>query len=156
MAFDRNNPADLVALKSEVETDPAGKGYDPLGGTQELLDLLNGKTETVSKPKISAARVRSAVTYEAYNTLSIDEQEWLRWITGSNGFEEDNMPVTADLRRQLAGEGGQSMWAAANRVEMEAAMSAILDVPGSRVEVLFGYGTSISRDDWFAARDYVG
>jgi len=34
---------------------------------------------------------------------------------------------------------------------MQAAMKALIDVPGSRAEVLFGYGTYISREDWLKA-----
>ena len=157
MAFDRTNPADLLALKTEVNTDPTGLGYAPDAGTGGLLDLLNGKNPAtlVQKPKISSAAVRSAVTYDAYNTLAIDEQEWLRWLTGSNGFEEENLPVSADLRLQLTGDGTptNSFWSAAQRTVMVAAMLAIMDVPGSRAEILWGFGTSISRDDWIAARD---
>ena len=41
MAFDRSNPADLLALKNEVTLDPLGMGYDANGSTQALLDLLN-------------------------------------------------------------------------------------------------------------------
>ena len=151
--FDRNDPADLAALKSEVNTDPLGIGYDPLGGTQDILDLLNAKNYTVAKPKISSALVRSATTYDAYDTLAIDEQEWIRWMTGTDGFDEENMVVTDDLRTNLSGPGADSIWAPAHRDEMNAAMLALMDVPGSRAEVLFGYGTSISRDYWFAARD---
>ncbi len=42
MSFDRNNPADVLALNTEVFTDPAGMGYTPADGdTGKLLDLLN-------------------------------------------------------------------------------------------------------------------
>jgi hypothetical protein len=34
---------------------------------------------------------------------------------------------------------------------MQAAMGAIINVPGSRAEVLWGYGTYISREDWLKA-----
>lgn len=156
MSFDRNSTADLAALKSEVENDPNGKGYDPLGGTQDLLDLLNAKTETVSKPMISSNDIRAVTYYQAYNTLAQDEQEWLVWITSSGN--ENDVTVTADLRERLTGETGggssnSSIWANSQRSTIEPLMLALIDVPGSRAEVLFGFGTNISRDDWFAARD---
>ena len=157
--FDRNDPADLLALKNEVNTDPDGLGYNPSSGSTTLvLETINLKRAAypVEKPKISAADVRGATTYDAYNTLAIDEQEWLRWITGSGGFGEENIQVTADLRLQLAdpdGDGTASIWAAAHRAAMNAAMWAIIQVNGSRAEALFGYGTVITRDDWIAARD---
>ncbi len=162
MSFDTNDPADLLALKTEVNTDPLTLGYDPVGPTQDILDLLNAKNFTVSKPKISPAGVRTAATFDAYNTLSIDEQEWIRWVTGSNGVEEDNLLVTTDLRLQLtstdpAGNeqngGADSIWNVSNRAAMNSAMLALIVVPGSRAEVLFGFDTAISRNDWLAARD---
>ena len=152
--FDLNNPADVAELKLEIDTDPLSIGYDPANGdTGELLGLINAKNYTVSKPKISSALVRSETTYDAYDTLAIDEQEWLRWISGSNGFDEENMVVTTDLRTQLTGPDDASIWAVAHRVAMNQAMTDLIDVLGGRAEVLWGYGTTISRTDWFAARD---
>ena len=153
MAFDRNDPTDLAELKDEMNTDPLAIGYDPLGANQPNVDLINAKKYTVDKPKIAAAEVRSTTTYDSYNNLSIDEQEWIRWMTGSNGFDEENMTVTTDLRTQLTGPDAASIWAVADRAEMNAAMLALIEVPGSRAEVLWGYGTSISTTDWAAARD---
>jgi len=153
MPFDRNDPADLLELKTEVNTDPLGLGYDPLGTNQAVVDIINAKDFTVDKLKISTADVRSTTTFDAYNNLSIDEQEWIRWMTGTNGFNEENMVVTADLRTQLTGPGSDSIWALADRTEMNAAMLALIEVPGSRAEVLWGHGTLISREDWAAARD---
>lgn len=154
MAFDREDPADLAALKTEVNTDPNGYGYIP-DKTETVIDNINETRPaiTVSKPRISAADVRSFTTYAGYDGLAIDEQEWLRWMTGSNGIGEENMVVTTDLRARLTGDGGTSIWAPADRIAMEAAMLALIDVPGSRAEELFGYATVISEQDWFAARD---
>lgn len=153
MSFHRNDPADLLALKNEVTLDPNGYGYNQ-GDTEGTLSILNLKRPeiTVSKPKISSADIRSKCTYDAYNNLSIDEQEWIRWMTGSNGFEEENVVVTADLRTQLT-DGSNSIWAPSDRPAMTTAMLDIIDVEGSRAEQLFGYGVVITRNDWLAARD---
>ena len=148
MSFDRNDPADLLALKDEVNNDPLGLGYDPAGGTSDILDLLNAKNYTVSKPTIDPSDVKSSTTYAAYDGLAIDEQEWLRWMT-----DTDVLVVTTDLQTRLAGAGTTSIWGVADRTEMVNAMTALIDVPGSRAEVLFGYGTVISDADWFAGRD---
>ena len=153
MAFDRNDPVQLAELKDEMNTDPLGIGYDPLGANQPNVDLINAKNYTVDKPKISAAAVRSATTLDAYDGVLADKQEWLRWMTGTNGFDEENMDVTPDLRVQLTGDGGASIWAVGERPEMEAAMLALIETAGSRAEVLWGHGTSISTADWAAARD---
>ncbi len=159
MAFNRTDSADLLALKTEVNNDPLALGYNPSSGnTGLILTTINAKNYTVGKPKISSALIRSSTTYDAYNTLTIDEQEWLIWMTGNNGFNEENVPVTTDLKVQLTGNGSpnNSIWATAHRSSMVAAMDALINVPGSRAEILFGYNTVISRDDWLAARDYNG
>lgn len=155
MSFDRNNTDDLLALKTEVNTDPNAYGYVPSDTYAGVLDIINIKRAeiTVSKPKISSALVRSAATFDAYNSLSIDEQEWIRWMTGSGGFDGESLVVTADLRTRLTGPDALSIWDIGNRVEMNTAMLALIDVDGSRAEESWGFGTVISRADWIAARD---
>jgi hypothetical protein len=151
MSFDRNDPAHLAALKAEATNDPLAIGYTVIqdGNTNNFISQINAKNYTVAKPKISSADVRAATTYDAYNNLSIDEQEWLVWMTGSNGANEENMAVTEDLRAQLT--TSSTFWAVGDRSAMQAAMLALIDVSGSRAEVLWGYGTNISREDWLAA-----
>lgn len=161
MSFDRTDPIDLAALKSEVETDPTGIGYDQSQTDSGIIDPINLKRATIklTRPKILSSDVRATCTYDAYNNLSIDEQEWIRWMTASDPADqsaEGNVAVTPDLRLRLAdpdGNGNGSIWAVGDRTEMNAAMLALMDVDASRAEQLFGYGTAISRDDWFAARD---
>ena len=160
MSFDRTNPDDLLALKNEVTLDPLTLGYVPDITQEGVLDVINltRQTITVSKPAISAAAVRAAVTLQAYDNLLADRQEWLRWITGSNGVNEESLIVTQDLRDRLTGVlggsvTGDSIWAAADDEIMEPIMLALIDIDGSRAEQLFGFGTIISRDDWLAARD---
>ena len=153
MAFDRTDPADLAALKTEIETDPQGYGYDPASTDAGVLQPINEirDTITLNKDFVSPAEIKTATTYAAYDGLAIDEQEWLRWMTVGNG--EPTLKTTPDLVARLSGNGGSSIWAVADRTEMEAAMTAILTRAGSRAEELFGLNTSITRDDWFAARD---
>lgn len=155
MSFDRNDLADLAALKAEATNDPEGVGYTVLtdGNTTKFIEEINTKSFTVGKPKISSANVRATTTYDAYNNLAIDEQEWLRWMTGTNGFDEENLVVTPDILQNLAGypTANGSIWATGDRDAMNAAMQALINVPGSRAEVLWGYGVSISREDWLAA-----
>lgn len=160
MAFNRNDlrplpDGDVARLRDEIISDPLTLGYDvsfdDVGG---ILTLINAKNYTVTKDRISASAIRSACTYDAYDTLSIDEQEWIRWMTPGASLDEENVIVTQDLKNRLT-DGANSIWAAAHRTEMNAAMLALIDVPGSRAEVLFGYGTALSTRDITAARDYV-
>ena len=97
-------------------------------------------------------QARTTCTYDAYNNLAIDEQEWLRWLTPNGG----ELRITADVKLQLTGRtlasngsGGTgndniSFWAAANRVAMCAAFLSLVEVAGGRAEVLWGAGTTIS------------
>jgi len=48
MAFDRTDPADLLALKTEINTDPIGMGYAAVVDTTALLlKLLNDPANNV-------------------------------------------------------------------------------------------------------------
>ena len=144
----------LEALKDEIVADSLVLGYknsaapDDWKGDQVIADLINAINFTVSKPKISSALVRSAVFFAAYDGLSIDEQEWIRWMTGSNGFEEEYLVVTPDFRTKMVGPSdSDTIWAVSDRTAMIAAMIAVLDVPGSRAEVIFVINTSVSAGD---------
>ena len=155
MSFDKTNPDDLAALKSEVNTDPQGYGYVPESTYDGVLDIINLKRDgiVVSNPTINASDIKAGMYFNAYNNLSIDEQEWIRWMTIA-----DVIQVTQDFRDRMTGVlggsvTGDSIWAAADDDVMEPLMLALIDVDGSRAEELFGQGTSISRDDWIAARD---
>lgn len=157
MSFDNTDATDLAELKSEVAVDPEALGYAAVvDETDALLSLLNDPNDAtlLPKPGIDPAEVRAATTFDAYNDLSIDEQEWIRWMTGANAANNgSSLRVTTDLRARLTGPDSASIWSAAERDAMNAAMLALIDVPASRAEILWGYGTSISRADWFAARD---
>lgn len=145
----------LQALHDEVEADPEGIGYK-IGaawkGDQEIADLINAKNYVVDNDSVAMEEIRAGVTYAAYDTLAIDEQEWLRWMTPDAG----DCAVTANMKMQLtgrslasngvAGTGDESasFWAAAHRSEMALAMLALIEVAGSRAEVLWGAGTTIT------------
>lgn len=150
--FDVTNAADLLALKTEINTDPNGYGYVP-EATQTVLDLINlaRPAFTQENASVSSEDIKSLTTFDAYDGLGIDKQEWIRWRTSG----DDAVKVTPDLRTQLAGDGTTSMWAVADRAAMIAVMLGIIDREGSRAEDLFGKGTTISRSDWIAARESI-
>ncbi len=64
--FDAANPADLAALKSEVNTDPISMGYAAvINQTQPLLKLLNEPennvgSETIGVPYQASSRLSSS------------------------------------------------------------------------------------------------
>ena len=145
----------LQALHDEIEADPQVLGYKDAGvwkGDDVIADLLNAKNYVVDMTSVSMEQVRAGVTYDAYNTLAIDEQEWLTWMTPNSG----EFQVTADMKLQLSGRSltssgsagsgndSNSFWSAAHRGDMAPAMLALIEIPGSRAEVLWDAGVTIS------------
>ena len=147
------------ALADEINNDPAGIGYkhDLGNGIEWKLDgeiktLLDAQNFKIDKPSINQEDVRATTTFAGYNTLGIDEQEWIRWMTPNSG----QLRITADVKLQLTGRtlavngiagvgaDNDSFWAAAQDQNMAPAMLALIEVDGSRAEVLWGEGVSPS------------
>ena len=148
MAFDRNNPADLLALKNEVTLDPLGMGYDVNGNTNAILDLLNTPASNVGNDVGSD-----------YATA----ERMLKAIFDVNIGASDQFRV--QLVFEIAESGQQDLSSFKSDIGgLSAALQTAIDGitrPLSRAEVLFSSTDangvieyeSISRDDWIAARD---
>ena len=145
----------LQALHDEIESDPEGLGYKDGADWKEdavIADLINAKNYKVDVSSVNMEDVRGITTYAAYDTLGIDEQEWLRWMTPNSGL----FRVSADMKLQLTGrslasngiagtgDNDSSFWALAHSDEMAPAMLALIEKDGSRAEVLWGYGKTVS------------
>lgn len=146
----------LQALHDEIEADPWSLNYKEAGGAWKgddvIVDLINAKNYKVDMASVPMESIRATVTYDAYDTQLGDEQEWLRWMTPNSG----ELQVTADVKLQLTGRtpasngsagtgaDGDSFWAAAHDQDMAPAMLALIEVDGSRAEVLWGQGQTIS------------
>ena len=146
----------LQALHDEIEADPEVLGYKETSGEWKgddvITDLINAKSYAIDQTSVEMEAVRAIVTYAAYNTLAIDEQEWLQWMTPNSG----EFQVTADMKLQLSGRSmassgiagsgndSNSFWSAAHRGDMAPAMLALIEIPGGRAEVLWGAGQSVS------------
>jgi hypothetical protein len=148
----------LQALNDEIDNDPLAIGYKVGAvwkGDAVIAALINAPNYTIDRNGVPAADIRATTTYAAYDTLSIDEQEWTRWMSAGDG----EVTVTADMKLQLSGRipatngvGGtgtnaSSFWAAAHRDVMAPAMLALIEVPGSRAEVLWGEYVTVSLSD---------
>lgn len=148
MAFDRTNPSHLLALKNEVNLDPAGMGYIPSGGTIDILNLLNLAEnnvggDTVLRPteELDVPDIAAIISPAEYAALSEYDKEWVKMFINKPA-EEMLRPYQSKFL-QLFPNGSVTRTAAL----------ALRPKPASRSEVLFGVNTFISRDDWFAARD---
>ena len=151
MSFDISDPADLQALNTEVFTDPIGMNYAaaPIEETASLLTYLNDEAKNVGTkdssrdiddvPVTEVSAVIDPVEYEALDSYS---KAWINTMIAQ--------PSGSSLRPYKE----KFLAIFPNGTTTRANALALLTVPlSSRAEVLFGYGTVISDNDWFAARD---
>lgn len=144
---------DLVALKSEIQTDPLTLGYAQFlpDAPGHVVDLLNGYTQS----KIKAIAAAQALTWAASGPMSaiVDASNnaahparasalaFLQAIGSAMAIDMDH----ADIRAQFDG------WQAANVITQAQhdALIAVATQPASRAEVL-GFG-SVAESDLHAA-----
>lgn len=144
-------------LKQEIDNDPQGIGYKTGAvwkGDQVIADLINNQVYVTDVEEVDTSDLIDKVTFAAYNAMSIDEQEWIRWIT-----QQDTTGVNADVKLQLTGrtltsngtagtgENGNSFWSVATRDTVAPAILALIEVSASRAEVLWGVGTRVTASD---------
>ena len=148
MAFDRTNPADLTALKTEVETDPIGMGYSTVvDQTNQLLKLLNEPANNVggetTNAELTAEKLLDVIDVAEFSGNQVDqgERDWLNMVfnfslSGNQSIEQ----YRATIKSVFPNNGPTN-------TAIDSLSRAL-----SRAEVLFGAGTFITRDDWIAAR----
>ena len=151
MPFDRNNAADLAALKSEVETDPANLGYSAVvTDTSALLALLN---EPANNPGSETGAKKLILS------------DLLDMIFQENIASQDQFRVQL-LFEQSQNQDDDVSKFKARLAALDTGLANLINAntrPLSRAEALFGDSNSdgfgsyeelvISRQDWFAARD---
>ena len=145
MAFDQTNQTDLNALKSEVINDPLGMGYNP-DDTNGLLRLLNDPDNNVGG-ETTGADLTVALLLEA-----IDPSDFV----GNQVTDGERVYLQAFMIRDLSDNIEAYRAKIVSALPAQSGTVAALNAqsrPLSRGEVLFGEETSISRQDWIAARD---
>lgn len=148
MAFDRNDAAQLAELKSEVTVDPVTQGYNPdstQGGVLDLLNIAannNGPTvATRDIDDVTVPEVSEIIDPTEYAALTEYDKVWVNTFINQDG---------AAIRPYKA----KFLAIFPNGTATFAAAIALLDVPNSdRGDVLWGSPTTITSEDWFAARD---
>ena len=140
MSFDITNDLHLQELQSEVNVDPIGMGYAalPSTDTKKLLEALNESSSNVGGETAGAIFNHATLlaTWEPKGVLN----EMLPWI---ESLVKDPGDISSYEAKYRADCGTLSL----------TALDAVT-LPQSRAEVLWGQGTIITKDDWFAARDY--
>lgn len=145
MAFDRSDTADLAALKSEVETDPISMGY-PLNNPNQIIKIINDPDDNVGNDQVA----EDLTTGNLLANIVPSDMEDPQFTEGERtyihsftvrGFEE----VIEAYRTKIRDMFQSASQTVANLDAMQRTLS--------RAEVLFGEGTVLVRDDWYAARN---
>jgi hypothetical protein len=143
MAFDRSNQDDLTALRNEILNDPLTLGYAPESGDiRNITELINGGGRSVTKPieMLTVAEISGAIDSAEFASLAEYNKEWVKSVIN----QPADSPVSRYRVKFLSVFGSGS--------PTRLAVQALLSTTGSRAEELFGIGTKISKEDWFAAR----
>ncbi len=152
MAFDKNDPADLAALKSEEADDPIGMDYAGAGtNDRKILALFNEADKNVQDPvpttgvTLTVEVLFDEMVAEEFGGNQVDQGEMM-WITAILNF----LPVEPD--KDIEKWKAKIIALLPNNSLTEENIDALLrDM--SRAEVLFGVDTFITQNDWVAARD---
>jgi len=148
----------LAALKTELQTDPAGIGYAPHipHAPGALADLLNAQSDSMAKERMVTARgvmasyglgpTAGAAFLDKLESLSagVPAIKWAMKFLQTEAGIDVGEPATQSMLTSLIGVGGIT----ANEVNGVKAMAL---QPASRAEVLFGAGTQITEADVRAA-----
>lgn len=147
MAFDRNDPADLLALKTEVNDDPIGMGYSGANNTQQLLALLSDPDSNIggesTNVELTAEVLLDVLDTDDFASNQVDqgERDWIKMC-----FDYALTGISIEKYRAKIKGIFQVNYQTNQNID-----NLIRTL--SRAEVLFGAGTIITKYDWFAARD---
>ena len=146
--FDRTDPADLLSLQTEVNTDPIAMGYQAVvNSTAQLLKLLNDPANNVggetTNVELTAEVLLDVIDTADFASNQVDQGE-RDWIKMCFDYARDGISIEK-YRAKIQGIFQVNSQTNQNINN--------LTRPLSRGEVLFGAGTVISRDDWIAARE---
>ena len=146
-----------LALKDEIVGDPKGLGYKNSAAPndwkedQVIADLINAKTFVIDRPRVASDDINGDTEFGWYDGMSIDRQEYYTLQTRREFWK-----VSAGMKvfltgRSLAVDGvagtgadNASEWAVADDQDAAPAMLSLIEVAGSRSEVLWAEGQSIN------------
>lgn len=126
---------DLVALKSELTTDPLARGYSGLGD-EAAANNLNTVNRTRERPTVTGAQIYNALDPAEFTALSAANQTKVRDIFGLGG--DIDVRTGRNARVVLL-----SLFGAATATR--AALAALVQEPCSRA-VELGLGTVTPSD----------
>lgn len=135
-----------AALKTELQTDPAGLGYAPhlaAGADQSLADLLNEVRQSISisRATIPAYEVWEAIVPAEWAALTANERQRVQTILSMGEVNVQG----ANTRSSLAAAFGAGTTSRTNLIALQSRQ-------GSRAEQLFGDGVAVTNEDIAKAR----
>lgn len=92
---------DLVALKTEITTDPAAIGYAGKSH-EEIAMLLNRPQRTVNREQFSGADLASCLDPVEFAALTAVQRTWIQMLTTANGLLTLYASLRQDIRAVLA------------------------------------------------------
>jgi hypothetical protein len=92
---------DLVALKSELTTDPAALGYAGKSHEDQAV-LINRPQRTVNKAQFEGADLASCLDPVEFAALTAVQRTWLQMLTTANGMLTLYVSLRQDIRAVLA------------------------------------------------------
>lgn len=131
-----------AVLQSEIDNDPAGRGYKTGGVYRddvEIARLCNDVVagQTVERTLVDVRLLQEQVVATEYLALSVGQQNlWTALIAAGERVDIRN----ANIRAQ-----GAAVWGAGTTTR--ANIVALQSKPASRAEVLFGEGAAVTHTD---------
>jgi hypothetical protein len=124
---------DLVALKSELTTDPAGLGYAGKSHEDQAI-LLNKPQRTMNRQQFSGADLASCLDPVEFAALTAVQRTWLQILTTANGMLTLYASLRQDIRAVLS-----------TATKSLAKFNQTINRAGSRAEEI-GLGTVTTSD----------
>ena len=149
MSFDAKNLVHLALLKSELNVDPEGIGYDTANGTTAIvLSMLNDSDKnttdaTTTRPldEIKISEASTIINSTEFAALADYQKSWVEmFINRSDGVS---------IKDYKAG----FLAIFSNGSATRTAAAALQQKDASRAEELFGVNTVITRNDFIQARE---
>jgi len=92
---------DLVALKTELTTDPAGVGYAGKSHEDQAI-LINKPQRTITRDQFSGADLASCLDPVEFAALTAVQRTWIQTLTSAYGSLTLYASLRQDIRAVLA------------------------------------------------------
>ena len=141
----------LEALKDEIVNDPESLGYKtaPLDwkSDQEIADLINDPANgaIVRRQSVRVSDIKAVILEAHFNGLSPGESDYLMFVLDAESIDPRPNPIH---------DGILGVWSGGASVTKNA-IQALMEKQGSRAEVLWGEGRTISLRDVGGAQNLV-